>query len=360
MAGVKDYYEMLGIAKDAGADEIKKTYRKLARKYHPDLNPGDKSAEEKFKEVSEAYAVLSDPKKREEFDNYGKNPFGEGGFDFNQYAQGGGGGGAGFDLGDIFGDVFGQSSRGQQSVYRKGADITANLTLSMDEAFDGMTKRMTYKREEPCAVCNSSGIESSNVCGKCMGTGKVHTSKGFFRVADRCSECGGTGRRITKVCSSCSGQGKKYNTESINVKIPAGVDTGSTVRLRGKGNAGLGGGQAGDLRLKIKVTPHKYFERKGNDIYLPLPVTFPEAALGAKVEVPSMDGSTLMTLPPGTQGGQKFKLSGKGFSKPSSATRGDMYVIINIVVPKDMDDETKGNVEKLKTSYGFDPREELC
>ena len=358
MAGVKDYYDILGITKKTSEDEIKKAYRKLARKYHPDLNPGDKSAEEKFKEISEAYAVLSDSKKREEYDNFGKNPFGAGGFDFN---QAGGAGAGGFDFGDIFGDIFGQSttSSRSQSIYRRGADITANLEISMQEAFEGVTKRMSYKREEPCAPCEGSGIESSTVCARCMGSGKIQTSKGFFRVADRCPECGGTGRRINKVCPTCMGQGKKYTSESINVKIPAGVDTGSTVRLRAKGNAGIGGGQPGDLRLKVTVKTHKIFERKGDDLYLSLPITFPEAALGAKVDVPTIDGSTRMTLPPGTQGGQRFKLSGKGFTRPSGAGRGDMYVTANIIVPAKLDKDMKDVISKLRAAYGGNPREDI-
>jgi len=359
MAGVKDYYEILGLKKGVDNDEIKKAYRKLARKHHPDLNPGDKSAEEKFKEISEAYAVLSDPKKREEYDNFGKSPFGEGGtggFDFSQF-QGGAGG---FEFADIFGDIFGQTSRGSQSIFRRGSDISANLEISMEDAFSGITKRMTYRREEPCAPCAGTGIESSSVCAKCMGSGKLHTSKGFFRVADRCPECGGTGRRITKVCPSCNGQGKKQTNESINVKIPAGVDTGSTVRLRGKGNAGLGGGQPGDLRLKINVGSHRLFERKGDDITLALPITFPEAVLGAKVDVPTIDGSTRMTIPPGTQGGQRFKLSGKGFSRPSGNGRGDMFVSVNIAVPTGLDSKANEAVKDLRGAYEVDPRKGLC
>ena len=364
MAGVKDYYEALGLKKDATEDEIKKAYRKLARKYHPDLNPGDKSAEEKFKDISEAYAVLSDPKKRQEYDNYGSTPFGAGGFDFSQFSGAGGfggGGAGGFDFADIFGDIFGQTTRGSQSIFRRGADITASIEVSMGDAYEGVTKKMTYRREEPCAPCGGTGIESSSVCAKCMGSGKIHTSKGFFKVSDRCPECGGTGRRITKVCPSCMGQGKKQTTETINVKIPAGVDTGSTVRLRGKGNAGVGGGQPGDLRLRITVEPHRLFERKGDDLYLSLPLTFPEAALGAKVDVPTMEGSTRMTIPPGTQGGQRFKLSGKGFSRAGSASsRGDMYVTVNITVPKKMDRDAEQAADRLRAAYTEDPREGFC
>lgn len=373
MSQVKDFYELLGIKKDASLDDIKKAYRKLARKCHPDLNPGDKKAEERFKDISEAYAVLSDPKKREEYDRFGKNPFegagaygpggfGAGGFDFRDFAGMGGAGGAGgtnFDFGDIFGDLFGAQGGRTQAARMRGADINASLEVTLDEAYHGVTKRMTYKREEPCAKCSGSGIESSSVCSKCMGSGRVHTSKGFFRVADRCPECGGTGQRITKVCAECAGQGKLLKTEHVNVKIPSGVDTGSTVRLRSKGNAGLGGGPAGDLRLKINVQQHKLFDRKGSDVSIKLPITFGEAALGARVDVPTLEGHSKMTVPAGTQGGQRFKLSGKGFPRPGGSAKGDMYVEVYIAVPKSLDEKARRAVADIEASYESDPRKGL-
>jgi len=373
MSQVKDFYEILGVKKGASLDEIKKAYRKLARKYHPDLNPGDKKAEERFKDISEAYAVLSDPKKREEYDRFGKNPFdgaggfggfggtgGAGGFDFRDFAgAGGAGGGAGFDFGDIFGDLFGAQGGRTQAAKMRGADIMASIDVTMDEAYHGVTRRMTYKREEPCAKCSGSGIESSSVCSKCMGSGRIHTSKGFFRVADRCPDCGGTGQRITKVCTGCGGQGKLQKTEDVNVKIPAGVDTGSTVRLRAKGNAGLGGGPAGDLRLKINVMQHKLFERKGSDVSIKLPLTFGEAALGARVDVPTLEGHSKMTIPAGTQGGQRFKLSGKGFPRPGGSGTGDMFVEVYIAVPKNLDEKARAALEEIERAYDGDPRSGL-
>lgn len=381
MSQVKDIYEILGVKKDSSLDDIKKAYRKLARKFHPDLNPGDKKAEERFKDISEAYAVLSDPKKREEYDRFGKNPFdgaggfggfgggaggggfnASGGFDFRDFAgMGGAGGGAGgFDFGDVFGDLFGAQGGGRaQAAKMRGADIMANIDVTMDEAYNGVTRRMSYRREEPCAKCSGSGIESSSVCQKCMGSGRIHTSKGFFRVADRCPDCGGTGQRITKVCTGCGGQGKLMKTEDVNVKIPAGVDTGSTVRLRAKGNAGLGGGPAGDLRLKINVTPHKHFERKGSDVSIKLPITFGEAAIGARVDVPTLEGLSKMTIPPGTQGGQRFKLSGKGFPRPGGSGKGDMYVEVFVAVPKNLDDTARRVVEEVEKLYESDPRKGL-
>ncbi len=371
MSAAKDYYKALGVEKSAGVDEIKKSYRKLARKSHPDLNPGDKGAEKRFKDLSEAYAVLSDKDKRSEYDNYGRSPFDSAG-GANPFRQGAGGfGGAGqqsysnfdFDFGDVFGDIFGQSgasSRGPQSAFRKGADIASSVEVSLEEAFEGVTKRMTYKRELPCNRCGATGVESSEFCPRCQGTGRTQVTKGFFRVADQCGECGGTGRKTIKICPDCVGKGKTFASESVNIKIPAGVDTGSSVKLRGKGNGGLGGAPAGDLRLKITVRPDELFERTGDDINIKLPLTFPEAALGAKVEVPTMDGSTMMTIPEGTQGGQKFKLKGKGFTRPGGRLRGDMYVITQIVIPKKLDKPARDLAMSIKDSYKDDPRAEMA
>jgi molecular chaperone DnaJ len=365
MAAVKDYYKLLGVEKKAGLDDIKKAYRKLARKYHPDLNPGDKSAEQKFKDLSEAYAVLSDEEKRREYDNYGRSPF-EGAGGFGPFGAGARGGSQtystfDFDFGDIFGDIFGRTASGgaRQAVFRQGADIASPVEVTLEEAFRGVTKRMTYKREMPCNRCGATGVESSEYCPRCQGTGKTHISKGFFRVADRCSECGGTGRKTTKVCTDCSGMGKTFVTESVNVRIPAGVDNGSSVKLRGKGNGGLGGAPAGDLRLKVSVRPHELFERSGDDILIKLPVTFPEAALGAKVRVPTIDGSTMMTIPEATQGGRKFKLTGKGFARPGGRSRGDMYVTAAIAVPEKLGDDEREAIRKLASAYGEDPRKGL-
>lgn len=366
MSAAKDYYKILGVDKKSKPEEIKKAYRKLARKCHPDLNPGDKGAEKRFKDLSEAYAVLSDKEKRREYDSFGKSPFDSGG-GFNPFGQRGSGSSSAsqeysnfdFEFGDIFGDIFGrtgQEMRGSQRAFRKGQDIVSQVTVSLEDAFSGVTKRMTYKRELPCNRCGATGVESSEHCRQCQGTGKMHTSKGFFRVANYCTACGGTGRKTTKVCTDCSGQGKAYSTESVNVKIPAGVDNGSSVKLRGKGNGGIGGAPAGDLRLKVTVSAHDIYARAGDDVNISLPLTFPEAALGSKVEVPTIDGSTMMTIPAGTQGGQKFKLSGKGFSRPGGRSRGDMFVTAVIAVPKKLDKEAAKAVEELKQAYGDDPR----
>ncbi len=348
---VKDYYQILGISKDTSQDDIKKAYRKLARRYHPDLNPGDKTAEEKFKDINEAYAVLGDPQKRAEYDRAGTTfeQFGgfEGfkGFDFGET----------FDFGDVFGDIFGTRFRAEPH-YARGEDIFMGVELTLEEAFTNITRPINITRTINCDKCNGSGAESFQTCTTCRGAGKIQTSKGFFKIAQTCPECRGTGRKITSVCKKCGGRGKTVYTEVLKVKIPAGVDNGSIVKLKGMGNAGIGGGHAGDLLLEVSIKPHPIFKRKGDDIYVQLPVTFGEAALGAKIEVPTIDGAAVMKLPPGTQGGQRFKLSGKGFVSPKSKHRGDEYVDIKIVVPTDIPEKANEAVKVIESLYKESPR----
>jgi molecular chaperone DnaJ len=359
-SNVKDYYKTLGIEKNASQDDIKKAYRKLARKYHPDLNPGDKVAEQKFKEINEAYEILSDPKKRVEYDQFGSSPFGAGGpwyegtrtYDFK---------GDTFDFGgfgDIFSDLFGTKA-GPEAYHAKGPDMVMGIELSLEEAFTGVTKPITFNREITCRVCNGTGAEAFQVCDVCKGTGSLKTSKGFFKMSQPCTVCRGTGRKITKVCSACGGSGRKFQVETLKVKIPKGADTGSRVKLKGMGGAGEGGGPAGDLLIEITVRPHPIFKRKGDDIYLDLPVTFGEASLGAKIEVPTIDGIAAMTLPPGTQGGQRLKLTGKGFPSPKTGARGNQYVDIKIVIPKDLDSKAKDKIKDVESLYREDPRRSL-
>ncbi len=353
---VKDYYKILGVDKNASQDDIKKAYRKLARKYHPDLNPGDKTAEQKFKEINEAYEVLSDPKKRAEYDQFGSSPFGAGGpgfeefrtHDFRDI----------FDFGDIFSDFFGRGA-GTQTQYAKGHDLVMGLELTLEEAFAGATKTISFNREVNCSSCNGSGAESSQVCNVCGGTGKIQTSKGFFKISQPCNVCRGTGKRVLKSCSSCGGTGRIFKTETVKVKIPKGADTGSRVKLKGMGGAGIGGGPPGDLFIEITVKPHPIFKRKGDDVYIDLPVTFGEAALGAKVEIPTLDGKVTMTLPPGTQGGQRFKLAGKGFPSPRTGIRGNQYADIKIVVPKNIDNKGKDLIKQIESLYKENPRKGL-
>ncbi len=241
----------------------------------------------------------------------------------------------------------------------RGSDLVSGITISLEEAFTGTTKKMTLSREVSCAACKGTGIETANTCPTCQGTGRQQTSKGFFRTAQRCPDCGGVGRKVTKVCPQCSGHGKSFAAETANVRIPAGVDDGSTVRLRGMGNAGDGGGPAGDLRLRVTVTPHPFFERRGDDLRLKLPVTFGEAALGAKVEVPTIDGKAVMTIPAGTQSGQKFKLSGKGFIKPGTTERGNMYVSVEVAVPRFIDAGARIAIDEIERAYPENPRRSM-
>jgi molecular chaperone DnaJ len=358
-AEVKDYYKTLGVNKDASQDEIKKAFRKLARKYHPDLNPGDKTAEQKFKELNEAYGVLGDAKKRTEYDRFGSAPFGAGGpgFEgFRPYDHGETYDFGGF--GDIFSDLFGAGTR-PGAQHAKGPDMVMGLELTLEEAFSGVTRPITFNREVPCGTCNGSGAETFQVCDVCKGTGSIQTSKGFFKMAQPCAACGGTGRKVTKFCRTCGGRGKVLQTETVKVKIPAGVDTGSRVKLKGMGGAGIVGGPAGDLHIEITVRHHPIFKRKGDDIYLDLPVTFVEAALGARIEVPTLDGRAAMTLPPGTQGGQRLKLTGNGFRSPKTGARGNQYLAIKIVVPKDLDSRAKDMIKEVGGLYKEDPRRRL-
>ncbi len=348
-AAVKDYYQTLGVSKEASQDDIKKAFRKLARKYHPDLNPGNKAAEERFKEINEAYTVLGDPQKRAEYDKGGTFSF-EGFEGFRSYDSGGA-----YDFGDIFSDLFGAKSAAEPH-FTRGEDILMGIELTLNEAFTGVTKPLTVTRAAACDSCGGTGAEASQVCDKCRGSGRLQTSKGFFKMAQTCPSCGGTGRKITAVCKKCRGRGQVPFTETLNVKIPAGVDDGSHVKLKGKGNAGVGGGPPGDLLLEISIKPHPFFRRRGDDMHITLPVTFGEASLGGKIEVPTIDGAAMMTLPPGTQGGQRFKLSGKGFNSPKGGHRGDEYVEIRIVVPKGVTEKAREAIATIESLYRENPR----
>ncbi len=352
---VKDYYEILGVDRKATQDEIKKAYRKLARKYHPDLNQGDKSAEQKFKELNEAYEVLGDEKKRAEYDQYGRSPFegGRPGFDYRAYTSA-----DRFDFGgfgDIFSDLFGAAGRPGAAELR-GPDLVMGLELSLEEAFTGVTKPISFSREIQCTSCGGSGAETYQQCENCKGTGKIQTSKGFFKMSQYCTVCGGSGRKTTKACKACAGRGKIVRQESIKVKIPAGAGTGSRVRLKRMGGPGQGGGPPGDLQIEISVREHPVFKRISDNIYIEVPVTFGEAALGAKIEVPTLDGASAMTLPAGTQGGQKFKLSGKGFPSVQTGKRGDQYVTIKIAVPKNVTDKARHAIQEVEALYRESPR----
>ncbi|MBI4682741.1 MAG: molecular chaperone DnaJ [Nitrospirae bacterium] len=343
----QDYYETLGVKKEASADEIKKSYRKLARKYHPDLNPGDNTAEKKFKEINEAYEILSDKKKRAEYDQFGKTPFegthGFGGYGTRDYGFGSS------SAEDIFSNLF--NNFRQEDVPQRGADLVTSFDISLDEAYKGVTRSLTLSREVSCKRCGGSGAETSQSCTHCKGSGSVKQSRGVFKLSQPCPACRGRGKVISKACSACRGSGSNAANDTIKVNIPPGADTGSRVKLRGMGSAGAMGGPAGDLYIELSVKPHSIFKRDGNNIYVDVPVTVVEATLGGKINVPTLDGTVTMTLPPGTDSGKKFKLKGKGMPHRKTSVRGDEFAVIKIIVPKKVTNKTKEALEEIEKAY---------
>lgn len=342
----RDYYEVLGVSRGAGADEIKKAYRKLARQYHPDANPGDQKAEEKFKEIAQAYEVLSDPEKRANYDRFGHAATdGQG---FNGFGGGFGGFGTDFGgLGDIFDMFFGGSARARSGP-AKGADIRADVELSFKEAALGLEKDIRIPRIETCDNCKGSGAApgtSVRSCSVCGGTGQVQSSQNtpFGRIVQShtCNRCRGTGRMIEKPCSVCQGAGQVRRSRSIHIKIPAGVDTGTRLRVSGEGEAGLRGGPPGDLYVYINVRPHRIFTREGNDIVCEMPISFTQAALGDEIEVPTLEGTAQMRIPEGTQHGTEFRLRGKGIPDLGGYGRGDQYVRVKVATPTRLTDRQK-------------------
>ena len=348
----KDYYEILGVKKDASQDDVKRTFRRLARKYHPDLNPGDKTSEQKFKEINEAYEVLSDPKKRADYDQFGKTPFEAGGgfegFKPRDFS---------FDFGgdaDIFSNLFG--TRRAEEMPLRGPDLMTSLEITLEEAYKGVTKPLTLTREIPCSICSATGAESSRICSICKGAGMVQQGRGFFRMSQTCPACKGRGRMTTKVCRPCGGSGHTVITETIKVKIPAGANTGSRLKLQGMGGAGVKGGPAGNLYIELTVKTHQVFKRDGDDVYADVPVTIGEAVLGGKINVPTLDGYAAMTLPSGTDSGKKFKLKGKGIHNNRTGVKGDEYVAIKIVVPKRLSERAKNSLKDIEASYEEKPK----
>ena len=354
MAEKRDYYEVLGIGKNATDAEIKSAYRKLAKKYHPDLNPGDKEAEEKFKEVNEANDVLSDPQKRQRYDQ-----FGFAGVDPNYAAANGGGAGGfgggfgGVDLGDIFGDIFGGGFGGGFSGFgggsstrtanapRKGHDIQASVILTFEEAAHGCSKKITINRQDTCPDCGGTGAAkgtSPETCPDCGGRGYVVTQQrtpfGVMQSQQPCSHCGGRGTIIRNPCKTCRGTGKTAARKSLEINIPAGIDDDQNIALRGQGDAGSNGGPAGDVIVHVTVKADPMFERDGYDVTIHVPITFSQAVLGDDVEVPTVDGRIVQHIPEGTQSGTKFRLRGQGIQYLNGRGRGDQYVIVDVEIPK--------------------------
>ena len=362
MAEKRDYYEVLGIQKGASEDEIKKAYKKLARKYHPDMNPGDKEAEEKFKEVNEANEVLSDPEKKARYDQ-----FGFAGVDPN-YGAGAGGGayGGGFDfgdLGDIFGGFFGGGFGGGQrrnpNAPQRGESIRASVSVSFTEAAFGCEKSVTLERSEQCPTCKGNGCApgtTPEICPDCHGTGTVQTRRqtpmGVFASNGPCRKCGGTGRLIHQPCPDCRGTGAVRKRKTIKVNIPAGIDHGQTISLRGQGNAGRNGGPAGDLLITVMVQPHELFRRDGVDVFCEAPITFAQAVLGAELEIPTIDGKVKYSIPEGTQTGTVFRLKGKGIPVLNGRGRGDQYVTVTIETPRNLNKEQKEALRRFSETLG--------
>ena len=361
MAEKRDYYEVLGIQKGASEDEIKKAYKKLARKYHPDMNPGDKEAEEKFKEVNEANEVLSDPEKKARYDQ-----FGFAGVDPN-YGAGAGGGayGGGFDfgdLGDIFGSFFGGGFGGQRrnpNAPQRGESIRASVSISFTEAAFGCEKSVTIERSEQCPTCKGSGCApgtTPEICPDCHGSGTVQTRRqppmGVFASNGPFRKCGGTGRLIHQPCSDCRGSGAVRKRRTIKVNIPAGIDHGQTISLRGQGGAGKNGGPAGDLLITVMVQPHEIFRRDGVDVFCEAPITFTQAVLGAELEIPTIDGKVKYSIPEGTQTGTVFRLKGKGVPVLNGRGRGDQYVTVVIETPRSLNKEQKEALRRFSETLG--------
>lgn len=351
----KDYYQVLGVSKDATKEEIKKAYRKLAQKYHPDRNPGNKDAEEKFKEIGEAYEVLSDEEKRKQYDAaraFGAT--GAQGFGFPGFEGFGGGEGFSFtgDLGDIF-DLFTSGRRGARGGRRggrKGNDIEVTVNLSFDDALKGAYIPVEVDSIGNCPTCGGVGSAPGTLpetCPACGGRGFVAEDQGLFGISKPCGRCGGSGTIIKNPCPSCGGSGKVRIPRKIKVKIPPGVRDGGKIKFKGKGEPSIDGGPPGDLYVITRVGSHPYFGRKGSDITLDLPITFSEAALGAQVEIPTIDGKVRLRIPPGTQSGRTFRLKSKGAPKPNGRGRGDMLVTARVVVPGKLSKKEREIVEKL-------------
>jgi molecular chaperone DnaJ len=383
-----EYYETLGVPRTASADDIRKAYRKLARKYHPDLNPGDKSSEDRFKNVQEAYDVLSDPKKRPMYDQYGfysengyagagpgqGGPQGRGaqpnmdfsGFDFSDAFPGAGGAGGGRRTSesggfrDIFSQFFGGKGEAPEAEPEKGNDLEYVMTIDFWQAIKGTQARLNITRYEVCETCHGSGVSGAGevTCPQCKGTGQVTQMAGAMRFNLTCPRCGGTGK-LKNACPTCGGDGRVSHTEVVEVRIPPGARNGSRLRVPGKGNAGAMGGPAGDLYITTKVEEHPFFHREGDDIEIKAPIAVWEAALGAKIEVPTIDGRSLLKIPQGAKNGQKFRLREKGVPNSRTGQRGDQIVEVAIQAPEPRDERTKELLREMATLHPEDPRAEM-
>jgi molecular chaperone DnaJ len=347
----RDYYEVLGVSREATAEDIKKAYRRLALQWHPDRNPDLKQeSEEKFKEASEAYSVLSDPQKRAQYDRFGHSGVGSaagfGGFDpttFSEFSD---------VLGDIFGfgDVFGAGAQRRRTRVQRGADLRYDLKLSFEEAAFGAKTRIKIPRTETCPTCGGSGAKPGThptTCRSCGGRGAIRHQQGFLTISRTCPTCAGTGKEITDPCKNCRGEGRVRVEKTLGVTIPAGVDAESRLRITGEGEAGSHGGPPGDLYVFIHVEEHSFFEREGNDLLCTVPISFPQAALGTEIEVPTLDGKEKLSIPEGTQTGSRFRIRGKGIPRLEGHGRGDLYVFVKVVTPSRLSKEQRRLLEEL-------------
>ena len=364
----QDYYAALGVRRGASAQEIKRAYRKLARKHHPDVNPGAKEAEAKFKQISEAYEVLSDPEKRRRYDQFGHEAStagagtrgaqpggGFGGFDVSGLDFGSGGLG---DLGDLLSDFFGQRSQSRAAGPGKGEDLHYSLDINFEDAIRGLATEINIQKHSRCNTCGGSGARPGSpqeTCGECDGSGRLR-GRGPLRTSQACLRCRGTGKVSREACTACAGRGVSFGIERIAVKIPPGVDNGSRVRLQGMGEPGRNSGPAGDLYIITRVRPHPVLERKGDNLYVEVPITITEAALGARIEVPTIDGVTSMRIPQETSSGQVFRLRSKGVPHLKSGGQGDQFVTVRIVAPRNLDARSQELLQEFARLNPTDPR----
>ncbi len=346
---MKDYYKVLGVSRDASQDDMKKAFRQLALKHHPDRNQGEKASEEKFKEINEAYTCLSDPEKRAHYDRYGTTEgLGAGA------GPGFGGFGAGAPFGDIFEDIFddffGTFGGFKRAKPTKGSDLRYNMSLSLEESAFGTEKTIKIPRWQSCEVCSGSGAEPGKppvTCSQCQGAGQIRFQQGFFSVSKTCGKCNGTGRLITNPCKNCNGNGKMRVHKELSVKIPAGVDNGSRLKLSGEGDFGSYGGPAGDLYIVIMVEEHPFFKREDINVYCQVPISFPKAVFGGEIEVPTLSGTSKLKVPSGTQSGKSFHLKGKGIPRLGSHQRGDQIISVYVDVPKKLTPRQKELLEEF-------------
>ncbi|HSI83664.1 MAG: molecular chaperone DnaJ [Candidatus Methylacidiphilales bacterium] len=354
----RDYYEVLGVARGASQDDIKKAYRKLAFTYHPDKNPGDPAAEEKFKELGEAYEILSNPDKRASYDRYGHAAFGQGAgagghdpFDIFREVFGAGGGGGGGIFGSIFEEAFG----GGQERRGRGADLRYDLHISFEESCLGCEREISLTKAETCNNCSGNGAEPGSkvsTCDTCRGQGQVYVTKGFFSVAQACPRCRGTGQKVEKVCQTCHGQGRVEKASKIKIKIPAGIDDGSRLRSTGQGEGGVRGGGSGDLYIVIHVKSHPVFTRDGTDLHCEVPISFARATLGSEIQVPTLEGTANLKIPAGTAPGTTFRLRGKGVAELGGRGHGDLHARVRVEVPTKLTAEQKAKLQAFAESCG--------